>query len=149
MPEQIPMNIRDINVRLSMEDVKNTLVSFLHSAKKEQREDFANLVEGLLFDNEPACTAFIKIVLGNRLPTIIPNNTLVRIGVSTFDYSIMKTKVFKDVSPDNKITAKVIGFYGWHTYSPYMVEVVVIIDGKEHVDNARIDGKDIEVIEEF
>jgi len=143
------MNIRNINIKLEMEAISHSLTGFLHSHKKEQREDFVKLIEHLLYDNEPACSAYIKIALGNRLPTIIPNNTLVRIGIFAFNFTMIKSKAFKNISPDNKVSAKVVGFFGWHTYSPYMVEVVVLEDGREHVDNVRIDGNDMEVIEEF
>lgn len=148
MLEQMPMNIRDINIRLNMEDIKHTLNHFLQNSSKEQKEDFAQLIEGLFIDNEPACGIFIKIALGTRLPSIIPDNTLVKVGASNFYLSSSRQHKHKDA--DNKVSAKVVKFNGWHNYTPYSVEYTYIdANGDEVAATERISTTDIEVIEEF
>ncbi len=148
MLDQMPMNIRDINIRLNMEDIKHTLNHFLQSSSKEQKEDFAELIEGLFIDNEPACSIFIKIALGNKLPSIIPDNTLVKVGSNNIYLSSSRKFKYKDA--DNKISAKIVKFNGWHNYTPYSVEYVYINEsGDEVAYTERISATDIEVIEEF
>lgn len=148
MQEQMPMNIRDVNVRLSMEDIKHTLNHFLQNSSKEQKKDFAQLIEGLFLDNEPACGIFIKIALGNRLPSIIPENTLVKVGASNFYLSSGRQYKHKDA--DNKVSAKVVKFNGWHLYTPYSVEYTYIdTNGDEVTTTDRTSATDIEIIEEF
>ena len=146
MLDQISMNIRDINVKLSMEDVKNTLINFLHSSKKEQKEDFANLVEGLFLDNEPVCSMFIKIALGSRLPIIVPENTLVKVDTNAL--FITRNYKYKDV--DNRVSGTIVKFHGWHNYSPYTFEYIYIdANGDEVTSQERINHTQFEVIEEF
>lgn len=148
MLEQTAMNIRDINIRLNMEDIKHTLNHFLQSSSKEQKKDFAELIEGLFIDNEPACGIFIKIALGNRLPSVIPENTLVKVGASNIYLS--STRKFKYKDADNKVSAKILKFNGWHNYTPYSIEYTYIGEsGDEIVAIERISANDIEVIEEF
>lgn len=146
MLDQIAMNIRDVNIKLTMEDVKNTLINFLHSHKKEQREDFANLIEGMFGDNEPACSMFIKITLGSRTPNIVPENTLVKVGIGTL--FITRNYKYKDV--DNKVSGTIVKFHGWHHYAPYTFEYVWIdANGDEVTSQERINHTQFEVIEEF
>lgn len=149
MLDQTAMNIRDINIRLNMEDIKNTLNHFLQNSTNEQKEDFAQLIEGLFIDNEPACGIFIKIALGNRSPSVIPDNTLVKLATSVFTYSSLKDKNFKQKDPDGRIIGKILKFNGWHSYSPYTVSVVYNDDQGEITENQRVSATDIEVIEEF
>jgi hypothetical protein len=148
MLEQTAMNIRDINIRLNMEDIKHTLNHFLQSSSKEQKEDFAELIEGLFIDNEPACGIFIKIALGNKLPSVIPDNTLVKVGSSNFYLSSGRSFKYKDA--DNKVSCKIVKFNGWHLYTPYSVEYTYIdANGDEVTTTDRTSATDIEVIEEF
>lgn len=148
MQEQIPMNIRDINIRLSMEDIKYTLEHFLNNSSKEQKEDFAQLIEGLFLDNEPACGVFIKIALGTRLPSVIPENTLVKVGASNFYLSSGRS--FKYKNADNKVSCKIVKFNGWHSYTSYSIEYTYIDEhGNEVTTTDRTSATDIEIIKEF
>ncbi len=148
MLDQMLMNIRDINVKLSMEDIKNTLSHFLQNSSKEQKEDFVNLIESMFFDHEPACSMFIKIALGNRPPVVIPDNTLVKVGSESIYLAAGRRFKYKDA--DNKVSGRIVKFNGWHAYSPYSLEYIYIDeDGDEITTRDRINTTDIEVIEEF
>ena len=146
MLDQILMNIRDVNIRLNMEDVKNILINFLHSSKKEQREDFVKLLEGLFLDNEPACSMFIKIALGTKLPKAVPVNTLVKLHMG----SLYPTRTYKYKDSDNKVSGLIVKFHGWHVYCPYTFEYIYIDEqGQEITSQERINDINFEIIEEF
>ena len=86
--------------------------------------------------------------MGNKLPSVIPENTLVK--VDTSNIYLLSTRKFKYKDTDNKVSVKVVKFNGWHNYTPYSVEYTYIDEsGDESVAIERISADNIEVIEEF
>jgi hypothetical protein len=141
-----------MNVQVTYEesDVAIALNSIMehHNAK-----EFVKLLTPLLCQNSQATTWFFKLILGNKLPEVIPNGTLCRISVQDLDYNANKSALLRSnlVDDQDRVVARVKEFRGWHEHSNYVISY-----SNWHHDNDRVyeeksyvQAYTLEVIEEL
>ena len=119
--------------------------------KDSNSAEFVKLLTPMLCTSSQATDHFFKLMLGNKLPDIIPNGTLCKMHYGNLSYGVDKeaTKE-KFADQDENITVTIKEFRGYHEYSPYLVECMVITaSGLTRPDTSYAQTKDLEVIEEF
>lgn len=137
-----------VNVTYDDTDVAKALSKII---KDSNSEEFVKLLTPMICDSSQGVNHFFKLMIGNKLPEIIPNGTLCKMSVNNLGYGIDKEATrqkFADM--DDKIVVTVKEFRGYHQYSEYVVEYTgVIAAGTTKVNTDYIAEKDLEVIEEF
>ena len=138
----------NISVNYTDTDVAKALAKIV---KDSNSEEFVKLLTPMICDSSQGVNHFFKLMLGNKLPDVIPNGTLCKMSVNNLGYGIDKEATrqkFADM--DDKIVVTVKEFRGYHQYSEYVVEYTgVIAAGTTKVNTDYIAEKDLEVIEEF
>ena len=138
----------NISVNYTDTDVAKALAKIV---KDSNSEEFVKLLTPMICDSSQGVNHFFKLMIGNKLPEIIPNGTLCKMSVNNLGYGIDKEATrqkFADM--DDKIVVTVKEFRGYHQYSEYVVEYTgVIAAGTTKVNTDYIAEKDLEVIEEF
>lgn len=137
-----------ISVNYDDTDVAKALGKII---KDSNAEEFVKLFTPMICGSSQTCDHFFKLMLGNKLPDIIPNGTLCKMHYSNLGYGVDKeaTKE-KFADQDENVTVTIKEFRGYHEYSPYNVEcMVVTTSGLNRLDTTCVQPKDLEVIEEF
>lgn len=119
--------------------------------KDSNAEEFVKLFTPMICGSSQTCDHFFKLMLGNKLPDIIPNGTLCKMHYSNLSYGVDKeaTKE-KFADQDENVTVTVKEFRGYHEYSSYTIECMVVTgSGLTRPDTSYAQTKDLEVIEEF
>ena len=119
--------------------------------KDSNSEEFVKLFTPMICGSSQTCDHFFKLMLGNKLPDIIPNGTLCKMHYSNLSYGVDKdaTKE-KFADQDENITVTIKEFRGYHEYSEYHIEYTDVLDsGATKKDTTYVQAKDLEVIEEF
>lgn len=137
-----------ISVNYDDTDVAKALSKII---KDSNSEEFIKLLTPMICNSSQTCDHFFKLMLGNKLPDIIPNGTLCKMYYGNLSFGVDKeaTKE-KFADQDENITVTIKEFRGYHEYSPYLVECMVITtSGLTRLDTTYAQTKDLEVIEEF
>lgn len=137
-----------ISVNYDDTDVARALSKII---KDSNAEEFVKLFTPIICNSSQTCEHFFKLMLGNQLPDIIPNGTLCKMYYGNLGYGVDKeaTKE-KFADQDENVTVTVKEFRGYHEYSPYLVECMVVTGtGLTRLDTTYAQTKDLEVIEEF
>jgi hypothetical protein len=137
-----------ISVTYDDTDVAKALSKII---KDSNSEEFIKLLTPMICGSSQAVDHFFKLMLGNKLPDIIPNGTLCKMYYSNLGYGVDKVATKeKFADQDENVTVTVKEFRGYHEYSPYNVECMVVTTaGLNRLDTTYIQTKDLEVIEEF
>jgi hypothetical protein len=125
--------------------------AFSKIIKDPNAEEFVKLLTPMICSSSQACDHFFKLMLGNKLPEIIPVGTLCKMYYGNLGYGVDKeaTKE-KFADQDENVTVTVKEFRGYHEFSPYNVECMVVTTaGLTRLDITYVQTKDLEVIEEF
>jgi len=119
--------------------------------KDSNAEEFVKLLTPMLCSNAQATDYFFKLMLGDKLPDIIPNGTLCKIPVDNLGWGSNKEDIReKFADEDGKVVVTIKEFRGYHEYSQYHIEYTDVLDnGTTKKDTTYVQGKDLEVIEEF
>lgn len=119
--------------------------------KDSNAEEFVKLLTPMLCGSSQAVDHFFKLMIGNKLPEIIPNGTFCKIKVDRLGYGSNKELIReKFADEDDKITVTVKEFRGFHEYSQYQIEYTNVLDnGTTSKDNNYVSIQELEVIEEF
>ena len=137
-----------ISVNYDDTDVAKALSKII---KDPNSEEFVKLLTPMLCGSSQAVDHFFKLMIGNKLPEIIPNGTLCKMYYSNLGYGVDReaTKE-KFADQDENVTVTIKEFRGYHEYSPYTIEcMVVTTTGLTRLDTTYVQTKDLEVIEEF
>ena len=137
-----------ISVNYDDTDVARALSKII---KDSNAEEFVKLFTPIICNSSQTCEHFFKLMLGNQLPDIIPNGTLCKMYYGNLGYGVDKeaTKE-KFADQDENVTVTVKEFRGYHEYSPYLVECMVVTGtGLTRLDTTYAQTKDLEIIEEF
>jgi hypothetical protein len=137
-----------ISVNYDDTDVAKALGKII---KDSNSEEFIKLFTPIICNSSQTCEHFFKLILGNKLPDIISNGTLCKMHYSNLGYGVDKeaTKE-KYADQDENVTVTVKQFRGYHEYSPYLVECMVVTGaGLTRLDTTYAQTKDLEIIEEF
>lgn len=138
----------NVSVTYDDSDVATALDSIMehHNAK-----EFVKLLTPMLCQSSQATTLFFKLILGNKLPDIIPAGTLCKTNVNNLGYGSNKEHI-KDKygDQDGNVVVRVGEFKGYHDYSNYVIHYTNVNDnGSEKQDYTHVQADALEVIEEI
>lgn len=136
-----------ISVNYDESDVAKALDKIIKDSNSEQ---FIKLFTPIICNSSQTCEHFFKLMLGNKLPDIIPVGTLCKMHYSNLGYGVDKESTKeKFADQDEYVTVTVKEFRGYHDYSPYLVESMVVAGNVTRLDTTYASIRDLEVIEEF
>jgi hypothetical protein len=119
--------------------------------KDPNAEEFVKLITPMICTSQQATEYFFKLMLGSKLPDIIPDGTLCKLSVNNLGYGSNKEAIRDQFADeDGKVVVTVKEFRGYHEYSQYHIEYTNISDnGATKKETTYVQQKDLEVIEEF
>jgi hypothetical protein len=119
--------------------------------KDSNSAEFVKLLTPMLCQSSNASTWFFKLMLGNKLPDIIPIGTLCKINVNSLGYGANKAALLSIYADEqDRIVATVKEFKGFHDYSEYSISYINIDQNDKDIqDWTVVRGSDLEVIEEI
>ncbi len=137
-----------ISVNYEDSDVAKALEKII---KDPNAEEFVKLLTPMICSSANASEYFFKLMLGNKLPEVIPVGTLCKITVNNLGYGSNKEAIrslFAD--SEDKVIVTVKEFRGFHEYSQYHVEYTDVLDnGTTKKDTTYVHMRDLEVIEDL
>lgn len=137
-----------ISVTYEDSDVAKALAKII---KDPNEEEFIKLITPMIATSHQASEYFFKLMIGNKLPEIIPNGTLCKVSVNKLGYGCNKIAIRDQFADEfGNIIAIVKEFRGYHEYSQYQIEYTdITVDGLTKKDTTYVQIIDIEVIEDF
>lgn len=138
----------NISVNYEDSDVAKTLESII---KHPNSAEFVKLLTPMLCGSSEGIQHFFKLIIGNKLPEVIPIGTLCYMPINQMSYSSSKVLVAEsDLCIDNNIIVSIQGFRGYHEYSTYLVEYTNILeDGTRKKDVTYVSAEYLEAIDEI
>jgi len=119
--------------------------------KDPNAKEFVKLLTPMICSNSSAVDYFFKLMLGNKLPEVIPDGTLCKIKVDRLGYGSNKNAIrerFADEEDNVIVTVK--QFRGYHEYSQYHIAYKNVLDnGTTKDDDTYVGSNELEIIEEF
>ena len=137
-----------ISVTYDDSDVAKALSKII---KDPNAEEFVKLLTPMICTSQNATEYFFKLMLGTKLPDLIPDGTLCKVSVSNLGYGSNKEAIKeKFADEDGNVVVTVKEFRGYHEYSQYLIEYTDILDnGVTKKETIYVQAKDLEVVEEF
>ena len=125
--------------------------AFSKIIKDSNAEEFVKLLTPMICSSSHACDHFFKLMLGSKLPDVIPNGTLCKISVNNLGYGSHKDAIREKFADENdKVVVTIKDFRGYHEYSEYHIEYMDVLDsGATKKDTTYVQAKDLEVIEDL
>jgi hypothetical protein len=138
----------NISVTYDETDVAKALSKII---KDPNAEEFVKLLSPMICTSQYGTEHFFKLMIGNKLPDIIPSGTLCKMSISNVGYGVDKELTRQEFADaDDKIVVTVLEFRGYHEWSPYIVEYVAAVGkGSNKRDTTYVRTNELEVIEEF
>lgn len=125
--------------------------AFSKIIKDPNAEEFVKLLTPMICTSQQGTEHFFKLMLGNKLPDLIPDGTLCKVPVASLGYGSNKEAIReKFADEDGKVVVTVKEFRGFHEYSQYHIEYTDVLDnGTTKKDSTYVQAKDLEIVEEF
>ena len=119
--------------------------------KDPNAKEFVKLLTPMICSNSSAVDYFFKLMLGNKLPEVIPNGTLCKVRVDRLGYGSNKEGIRERFADDeDKVIVTVTQFRGYHEYSQYQVSYKNVLDnGTTKDDTTYLSTNELEIMEEF
>jgi hypothetical protein len=138
----------NISVNYDDSDIAKALAKIIKDPNAEQ---FVQLLTPMLCSSSQGADHFFKLLIGNKLPEVIPNGTHCRMSISNISYGVDKELTKREFADSyDNIIVTVKEFRGHHEYSQYVVEYVAVVGtGVNKRDTTYVRGSELEVIEEF
>jgi len=138
----------NIHVNYDDTDVAKALSKII---KDPNAAEFVKLLTPMLCSSSQGADHFFKLMIGNKLPDVIPNGTYCKIHLDSISYGINKELTAKQYADeDNRIICTVQEFRGYHEYSQYVIIYKCIAaSGTEKVDTTYVKESELEIIEDF
>jgi len=140
---------RKIHLEFDETDLYNTLKSMINHPNAEEITKLLTPFIG----GSPDCTKWLfKLILGGKLPDIIPTGTICLTHVNNLSYEINKPKTIEsDLSDNNGMIACTIKeFRGFHDWRQYGVESNGIdSSGVVKTFTSYLMTEQLEIMEEF
>ena len=140
---------RKIHLEFDETDLYNTLKSMINHPNAEEITKLLTPFIG----GSPDCTKWLfKLILGRKLPDIIPVGTICLTHVNNLSYEINKPKTIEsDLSDNNGMIACTIKeFRGFHDWRHYEVESLGIDDkGIQKTFSSYLMADTLQIMEEF
>lgn len=139
-----------MNVSVSY-DESDVAIALGKIIKDSNNAEFVKLLTPMLCQSNNASTWFFKLMLGNKLPDIIPAGTLCKTSVNNLGYGSNRDHIKnKYGDQDGNVVVKVGEFKGYHDYSNYLIHYTnVNDDGSDRQDYTHVQVDALEVIEEL
>jgi hypothetical protein len=138
----------NVSVTYDDSDIATALDSIMdhHNAK-----EFVKLLTPMLCQSSQATTLFFKLLLGNKLPEVIPVGTLCKTSVNNLGYGSNKENIKnKYGDQDGNVIVKVGEFKGYHDYSNYLIHYTNVTDnGYDKQDYTHVQADMLHIIEEL
>jgi hypothetical protein len=137
-----------VNVTYDETDVAIALEKII---KDSNSKEFIKLITPMLCQSSQATNHFFKLMLGNKLPDVIPVGTLCKTHINHLGYGSNKEAIRdKYGDQDGNVIVKVAEFKGYHDYSNYMIYYTNVDDkGNDKQDYAHVQADALEIIEEI
>ena len=137
-----------ISVNYDDTDVAKALSKII---KDLNGEEFIKLLTPMICSSQLATEYFFKLMLGNKLPTVIPDGTLCKLSVNSLSYGSHKEAIReKFADDDGKVVVTVKEFRGFHEYSQYHIEYTDVLENDTtRKDSTYVQHIDLEIVEEF
>jgi hypothetical protein len=137
-----------VSVNYEDTDVATALAKII---KDPNSAEFVKLLTPMLCSSSEGIQHFFKLIIGNKLPHIIPNSTLCWMDLTKLSYGANQDLIKQsDLCVDGNIMVSIFNFRGYHEYSPYVVEYTNILpDGTRKRDTTYTSVEYLEVIEEI
>ena len=137
-----------ISVNYEDSDVAKALGSII---KHPNGAEFVKLLTPMLCGSSEGIQHFFKLMIGNKLPEVIPTGTLCYMPINQMSYSSSKVLVAEsDLCIDDNIIVSIQGFRGYHEYSDYMVEyITILVDGTRKKEITYTSAEYLTVIDEI
>jgi hypothetical protein len=140
---------KKIHLEFDETDLYNTLKSMINHPNAEEITKLLTPFIGSSSD----CTKWLfKLILGRKLPDIIPTGTICLTHVNNLSYEINKPKTIEsDLSDNNGMIACTIKeFRGFHDWKHYEVESLgVDSQGMQQTFSSYLMADTLEIMEEF
>jgi hypothetical protein len=137
-----------ISVTYDDSDVAKALAKIV---KDPNAEEFVKLFTPMICTSQHATEYFFKLMIGSKLPEVIPNGTLCKVSVSKLGYGSNKDAIRDQFADEfDKVIVTVKEFRGYHEYSQYHIEFTDITSsGVTKKDTTYVQSVDLEVIEDL
>lgn len=137
-----------ISVTYDDSDVAKALEKVI---KDPNSQEFVKLLTPMICSNSSAVDYFFKLMLGNKLPDVIPDGTLCKVKVERLGYGSNKEGIRERFADnEDKVIVTVTQFRGYHEYSQYQVSYKNVLDNGTTKDDATyLSTNELEIIEEF
>lgn len=137
-----------ISVTYEDSDVAKALGKII---KDPNSEEFVKLLTPMICCSQQATEYFFKLMLGSKLPDVIPDGTLCKVSVASLGYGSHKEAIKERFGDeDGKVVVTVREFRGYHEYSQYHIEYTDVLDnGTTKKETTYVQFKELEVVEEF
>ena len=138
-----------IHVAYDETDVATALRKII---KDDNSEEFVKLLTPMLCQSSNGTNHFFKLMLGNKLPEVIPAGTLCKTHVNNLSYGINKDAIKNKYGDEHGNVVVTVGeFKGYHDYSNYQIHFINVVDdkGNEKKDYTHVQIDQLEVIEEI
>jgi len=138
----------NVSVTYDDSDIAKALQKII---KDSNSAEFVKLLTPMLCQSSNASTWFFKLMLGNKLPDVIPIGTLCKINVNSLGYGANTAALLSIYADEqDRIVVTVKEFKGFHDYSQYSISYINIDENdKDRQDWTTVRGSDLEVIEEI
>jgi len=119
--------------------------------KDPNAKEFVKLLTPMICSNSSAVDYFFKLMLGNKLPEVIPDGTLCKIKVDRLGYGSNKNAIRERFADDeDNVIVTVKQFRGYHEYSQYHIAYKNVLDnGTTKDDDTYVSSNELEIMEEF
>lgn len=137
------------SISLEETDIKKMLDQII---KHHNKENLVSLLTSVICDSTLSVEWFTKCFIGNELPEIYADGTIVNINIEGLNYDVDKEATIKSNLNigHNQILGTVHSFRGFNNYAPYIVKCKFINkSGNEVTETQHVSMDTIEVIKEF
>lgn len=137
-----------INVTFDETDVAKVLTKII---KEPNAEEFVKLLTPMICQYSNASDWFFKLMLGDKLPEVIPNGTLCKTNISNLGYGANKKAIKAKYGDEfDKVVVIVKEFKGFHEYSSYMINFTNIDEhGNDKKDYTYVQASELAIIKEL
>ena len=140
---------RKIHLEFDETDLYNTLKSMINHPNAEE---ITKLLTPFIGSSSDCSKWLFKLILGRKLPDIIPTGTICLTHVNNLSYEINKPKTIESELSDNNgmIACTIKEFRGFHDWRHYEVESLGIDDkGIQKTFSSYLMADTLEIMEEF
>jgi hypothetical protein len=119
--------------------------------KDSNSKEFIKLLTPMICQSSQATNYFFKLMLGTKLPEVIPVGTLCKVHVNNLGYGSNKDNIKAKYADEfGKVVVTIREFKGYHEYSGYMIDFTNVDDhGNDKKDYTHVQSTELEIIDEL